>query len=35
MALRAGKPAQIGSQIGRTSSDPATGQSTLQDNALL
>ena len=32
--MRAGKPVKIGSQIGRKSSEPATGQQTLQDNAL-
>jgi len=32
--MRAGKPVRIGSQAGRTGSEPATGQKTLQDNAL-
>ncbi len=32
--MRAGKPVKIGSQIGRKSSEPVTGQQTLQDNAL-
>ncbi len=32
--MRAGKPVTIGSQIGRKSSEPVTGQQTLQDNAL-
>ncbi len=32
--MRAGRPVKIGSQIGRTTSEPATAQSTLQDNTL-
>jgi NADH-quinone oxidoreductase subunit E len=32
--MRAGKKVKIGSQIGRTSSEPATGQLTLKDPAL-
>lgn len=32
--MRAGKPVKIGSQTGRTTSEPATGQKTLKDKAL-
>ncbi|MGL4243781.1 MAG: NAD(P)H-dependent oxidoreductase subunit E, partial [Beijerinckiaceae bacterium] len=32
--MRAGKPVRIGSQVGRTSSEPVKGQKTLKDKAL-
>jgi NADH-quinone oxidoreductase subunit E len=32
--LRAGKPVKVGSQIGRTSSEPTKGQKTLKDKTL-
>jgi NADH-quinone oxidoreductase subunit E len=34
MDMRAGKPVRIGSQTGRTTSEPAKGQKTLKDKAL-